>query len=175
MSQHLAAVAAGDINRLAAMGGLLKLEVDALRFGPNLHGHDVQRRHPSGDPLALVERACVVFDAIVAGLTCRRWPGSLARSVCRARVGVAAASTAAAWPALSTRPLRALSVAAIRFGADGRAASFADASAFAFSGFMAALGALTFLARPRRGRQTGDQRQNDPSRHAIFGVLSSAT
>ena len=45
--QNLAAVAAGDINRLPAVGGALKLEIDALRLGPHLHRHDVQRRHSS--------------------------------------------------------------------------------------------------------------------------------
>ena len=74
----------GNIDRFAALGGLLKLEINALWLGPNLHRHDVQRCEPSGDPLALVKRADVIFDAIVARLTIGNRYGALDRSEFRA-------------------------------------------------------------------------------------------
>ena len=94
-------MAAGDIDRFPALCGLLELEVNALRLGPNFHRHDVQRCQSSGDSFAFVERADVVFDAIIPSLTLA--DGTKARSIgVSDRAGVVSAVATSLMVALPT-------------------------------------------------------------------------
>src|SRR4051794_18067909 len=68
MSQDLAAVPTDDVDRLATRRGLLKLEVDAPRMGPDLHCEDMEGGQAPLDPLALGKGASVVAHRLVPSL-----------------------------------------------------------------------------------------------------------
>ena len=68
VGHHLAAVPPGDVDRLPPLVRRPELEIDARGGGPGLHLHDVRRREPAVDPLALLEGAGVVVDPRVSRL-----------------------------------------------------------------------------------------------------------